>query len=179
MLCTQLGRVIMMCKSCIRISFGRWDGSICGWCMLLLQVKWGRCLSASGKYDILNVLHQIVPTTKLIVMKSFICAYPYSKYRYKGFNSHPKYNLYYSSLECNNSIKIAFGLDGGSVTLGTIVMLLFLLSRLCTSTTTVGQQCIEYLSQLWVGFYFHTTLFVVMFVFLGFRMAQQLFLSSS
>jgi hypothetical protein len=90
----------------------------------------------------INVLHQIDPTMKLIIIKSFIRAYTYSKDKYKSFNSHPKYHSYYSLLECNNSIKNAYDPSGGSVPLGTIVMLLSRLSRLGTSTTTIGRNAL-------------------------------------
>ncbi len=86
----------------------------------------------------INVLHQIDPIIKLIVIKSFVCAYPYSKDKYKSFNSHLKYHSYYFSLKCNNSIKITSSPDGGLIPLGTIVMLLSLLSRLNTSITIAG-----------------------------------------
>ncbi len=90
----------------------------------------------------INVLHQIDPIMKLIVIKKFVCAYPYSKDRYKSFNNHLKYHSYYFSLECNNSIKITSSWDGGLIPLGIIVMLLSLLSRLGTSITIASRNAL-------------------------------------
>lgn len=112
----------------------------------------------------INVLHQIDHVMKLIVIKSFIYGYPYSKDRYKSFTSHPKYHSYYFSLECNNSIKIASSPNGGSIPLGTTIMLLSLLLRSGASTTI--EVAMHWVVELTLGWFLfpYSTLFVVMLV---------------